>query len=160
MTLPVTWKLRNRGFTLIELLVVIAIIGVLIALLLPAIQQAREAARRSQCQSNVKQIGLALHNYAETHKMLPLSYLPVGSGYDGNSLSRSWIMFVLPFVDQEALYDSINHDVSLGAGNTTVARSALPVFVCPSDSHDGTLDNRANVGGRWGVTNYKMSSGS
>ncbi|MGL4461717.1 MAG: DUF1559 domain-containing protein [Planctomycetia bacterium] len=160
MTSSFSWKLRNRGFTLIELLVVIAIIGVLIALLLPAIQQAREAARRAQCQNNVKQIGLALHNYAETHKMLPLTYNPLGGAFDGESVARSWIMFILPFVDQQGLYDSINHDLSLNVGNTTVARTPLQAFTCPSDTHTGTLDNRCNQPGTWGVTNYKMCAGS
>src|SRR5262249_45819413 len=90
----------RRGFTLIELLVVIAIIGVLIALLLPAVQQAREAARKMQCTNNLKQIGLALHNYESTYNALPYSNF---FGFSVSPQAR-----VLPYLEQRALYDSIN----------------------------------------------------
>lgn len=103
---------RKRGFTLIELLVVIAIIAVLIALLLPAVQQAREAARRSSCQNNMKQFGLALHNYHDTHKMLPP--ILIGSGrWNSTALGRvvlnttGW-MLLTPYLDQSPLYNLYN----------------------------------------------------
>jgi len=98
--------LRRRGFTLIELLVVIAIIAVLVALLLPAVQQAREAARRSSCKNNLKQIGLALHNYHDTYNCFPIA------GYrqaDGNR-SASWLVRILPFIDQAAAYNQLTFD--------------------------------------------------
>lgn len=97
----------SRGFTLIELLVVIAIIAVLIALLLPAVQQAREAARRSQCTNNLKQLGLALHNYHDTVNILP--YASNGAAWGGPS--HTWNEFILPYIDNAPLYGKINFNV-------------------------------------------------
>lgn len=130
---------RQRGFTLIELLVVIAIIAVLIALLLPAVQQAREAARRSQCKNNLKQLGLAIHNYHDNFNKFPICiYGGYGDtanagGYTQTSRSWGWPVRLLPYVDQAPLYNLIN------PGSTTMAASGqmatiLPVFLCPSDS--------------------------
>src|SRR6266487_2467467 len=98
---------RRLGFTLIELLVVIAIIAVLVALLLPAVQQAREAARRSQCRNNLKQIGLALHDYHSTHNVFPPGYV-AGAAYPATSNGWSWCAQLLPYLDQASLYHSIN----------------------------------------------------
>src|SRR5713101_2624318 len=102
--------MRKLGFTLIELLVVIAIIAVLVALLLPAVQQAREAARRSQCKNNLKQIGLALHNYHEMAQMFPPSKIfgptSCNGWIRGNSLS--WRVMILPQMDQAPLFNTIN----------------------------------------------------
>src|ERR1700759_2816615 len=104
----------RRGFTLIELLVVIAIIAVLIALLLPAVQQAREAARRSQCKNNMKQLGLAVHNYHDTYNHLPMCYywgpagLPGPTGSPTQGPQSSWMIGILPFVDQAPLYSVLD----------------------------------------------------
>src|SRR5688500_4365529 len=102
---------RRRGFTLIELLVVIAIIAVLIALLLPAVQQAREAARRTQCRNNLKQIGLALHNYHDVHNTFPMGYCAGMTYVDGASDTSpgwSWATYILPQLDQGPLYNQFN----------------------------------------------------
>src|SRR5271157_2526382 len=92
---------RSRGFTLIELLVVIAIIAVLIALLLPAVQSAREAARRAQCINNLKQIGLAIHNYVSTNDTMPPSSIPIQQNFSVRAR-------VLPFMEQQPIYNAIN----------------------------------------------------
>lgn len=152
---------QRHGFTLVELLVVIAIIGILIALLLPAVQAAREAARRSQCSNNLKQLALGLHNYESTYKRFP----PAGKGYgwcpaSATSEAEIWnsngLVELLPYIEQQALYEQFNHKVAFailaGAAhrNTTgthatdpanpaatqnfaIMRTILPAFICPSD---------------------------
>src|SRR5215469_12791193 len=126
----------RRAFTLIELLVVIAIIAVLIALLLPAVQAAREAARRIQCTNNLKQIGLAVHNYESSNGCLPPGYKDCCWG--------TWVMFVLPHLEQGSAYNSYNfvggpnaYDVNglfryEGAVNTTVTANRINAMTCPS----------------------------
>jgi len=144
----------RRAFTLIELLVVIAIIAVLIALLLPAVQAAREAARRSQCVNNLKQLGLAAHNYHSTNNALPAMQL-----YNSNTCSGGWSFgwaaALLPNLEQVSLFNSANY--SFGgdhATNTTVSYSQVASFVCPSDSQAkrpqspwGSINYTANMGG-------------
>jgi prepilin-type N-terminal cleavage/methylation domain-containing protein len=134
---------HRRGFTLIELLVVIAIIAILIALLLPAVQQAREAARRTQCRNNLKQIGLALHNYESSFTLFPPSST---SGFGrgvwnfatfGESDPRvhlhSFASLLLPYIDQATLYNQINYGTSsLGLANRALAAQVLTVYRCPS----------------------------
>ncbi|NUQ65119.1 MAG: DUF1559 domain-containing protein [Pirellulales bacterium] len=133
---------RQHAFTLVELLVVIAIIGILIALLLPAVQAAREAARRSQCINNLKQIGLALLNYEDTFKTFPPS---VVYGYPGDRSSataelpyhHTWVTKILPFLEQQPLYDQMNPllpawDIAAGAA-MPFARPRLESLLCPSD---------------------------
>jgi len=129
-------RYRKSGFTLVELLVVIAIIGILVALLLPAIQAAREAARRSQCVNNLKQFGLAIHNYHDTHKLLP----PGGR----NPHRQTWFHAVLPYIEQQTLYDMWNpaYQYHLG-GNIAVANERLAIIRCPSDT-DNINANRGN----------------
>lgn len=134
---------RQRGFTLVELLVVIAIIGILIALLLPAVQAAREAARRTQCKNNLKQIGLALHNYADSLKVFPPSSTSrMGAGawnYPGSGPSdpnvhlHSFASLLLPYLEQGTVADRINYNVSaLDPANRSIASQILPFYRCPS----------------------------
>jgi prepilin-type N-terminal cleavage/methylation domain-containing protein/prepilin-type processing-associated H-X9-DG protein len=142
---------RRHGFTLIELLVVIAIIAILIALLLPAVQQAREAARRSTCKNNLKQIGLALHNYAERFKLFPPGTVPrpasftTPAAFVANYESWNWMTFILPDMDQAPLFNNLNvNGQTLSAWGATANSQifpALPAFVCPSDEGSGRLQS-------------------
>ena len=157
---------KRQAFTLVELLVVIAIIGILIALLLPAVQAAREAARRSQCTNNAKQIVLAMHNYNDTHKMFPINY-GGNQQYNLNGTGHSWMTGVLPFVEQSALYDQVDFTLPIGDVNnrnvnTTAAQTVITSFLCPSDNNDqGLMSGLRNVTNTpWGVTNYKACAGS
>ncbi len=145
---------RRSGFTLIELLVVIAIIAILIALLLPAVQQAREAARRTQCKNNLKQIGLALHNYHDVHRVFPIN--TTGSIPNGAACTNgfySWLALILPQMEQGNLYNSIDFNVGMmdqcnlaspanyahlsissSHPNARAAATSIPAFLCPSDT--------------------------
>lgn len=121
---------RREGFTLIELLVVIAIIAVLIALLLPAVQQAREAARRTQCRNNVKQVMLAFHNYHDNNNGFPNRYSLNGSTLNSG---HGWALKLLPFMEQTPLYNTWNNSKSFfDPENTPVLMTALPMLMCPS----------------------------
>ena len=125
------------GFTLIELLVVIAIIAVLIALLLPAVQQAREAARRTQCKNNLKQLGLSVHNFEERFGHLPSSLRPPTAG----TVRFSVLTQLLPDLDQANLYNQYNQQINWSAGtNVALSKTKIPAFVCPSDPVGGQLD--------------------
>ncbi len=150
-------KLRN-AFTLIELLVVIAIIAILIALLLPAVQQAREAARRSSCQNNLKQLGLALHNYHDTHKTFPPRYVRTNAALNPN-IYHTWLTMCLPYMDQAPLYNRMNFNISAWNQRTTNGIGArIPTLICPSDSFVGgpkTLQETYNIG----VTSYSGNAG-
>ena len=149
----------RRGFTLVELLVVIAIIGVLIALLLPAVQAARESARRAQCVNNLKQIGLGMMNYEVSYKCFPINW---GDGKAGTGLSEkghSWLTGVLPFIEEDVLYKSVTQGADLNK-NYIAAQEPVPEFMCPSDSHSGTLTTLMPVvGTKFGTTNYKSCAG-
>ncbi|WP_337173418.1 DUF1559 domain-containing protein [Paludisphaera sp.] len=121
----------RRGFTLIELLVVIAIIAVLIALLLPAVQAAREAARRAQCSNNLKQIGIAFHNYADVHNGFP----PTAFGVPGPNLQMmgGWAVQILGYIEQPAVYSAYNQSFGFYIEpNQTAVRTVIPTYVCPS----------------------------
>ena len=132
----VSAKKCRKGFTLVELLVVIAIIGILIALLLPAVQAAREAARRSQCSNNMKQIGLALHNYHDSFKAFPMAMFIDAVTAAPRMNGASWGMAILPYMEQQALYDQFDHNVGaadqLSPANVNVIATPVAGFVCPS----------------------------
>ena len=126
---------RRHGFTLVELLVVIAIIGILVALLLPAIQAAREAARRTQCTNNLKQLGLGFHNYESSYKGFPpRRWADVNQGYTG------WGTFILPFIEEQAIYDRYNFKYDFyDPVNKDVVETKLPVFLCPTVNHENPI---------------------
>ncbi len=130
---------RAHGFTLVELLVVIAIIGILIALLLPAVQSAREAARRMQCSNNLKQIGLAVLAYHTAFESFPpggITEKPCCSGPEG----INWAISILPFLEQQALYDQYDSNApNADAVNASVREASLAAYVCPSDIGGGEL---------------------
>jgi prepilin-type N-terminal cleavage/methylation domain-containing protein/prepilin-type processing-associated H-X9-DG protein len=121
----------RRAFTLIELLVVIAIIGVLIALLLPAVQKVREAANRSQCQNNLKQIGLACHAYHDAHQALPSGYTATAP-YPSTSPGWGWTAYLLAYLEQESLHRQINFNLPV-EGQPAI-RNVLKIYLCPSDT--------------------------
>lgn len=142
--------MKRSGFTLIELLVVIAIIGVLVALLLPAVQAAREAARRSSCQNNLKQIGIAIHNFHDSKKKLPAGGRPPES----NTIRCGVFTYLLPFMDQKPLWDQYDTTVNWShANNLPVASLRLTSFECSSSpKHGGILDHAPDgwtAGGTW-----------
>ncbi len=139
----------RRGFTLIELLVVIAIIAILIALLLPAVQQAREAARRANCKNNLKQIGLALHNYHDVSAAFPSGWIGVTNGR-ASVLGESgfaWGTMILPYLDQAPLYRQFNFSSPLDASpNRALLAQHLTVYQCPSDPKPETFQTADRTG--------------
>ena len=173
---------HRPAFTLVELLVVIAIIGILVGLLLPAVQAAREAARRMQCSNNVKQLGLAFHNYENTFRNFPLNFAwrsRPGLGAGGPAISdtgKSWLQMVLPYIEQNNLFNQIDFSVGLRltggiAGptaniqrNRDVAQTPIPTFLCPSDGQheNGRMNRRSDAPpglDTFAVTNYKACAG-
>lgn len=157
---PVGQRLRQRrAFTLIELLVVIAIIAVLIALLLPAVQQAREAARRTQCKSNLKQIGLSLHNYHSSADILPPGRLV--TQVDGNGHCFAAYAHLLPYLDQGPLYNQVdfNANPDVGFGNAIPLAMNLPVLLCPSDPF-AILQPATATSPASAVHNYPLNTGT
>jgi prepilin-type N-terminal cleavage/methylation domain-containing protein len=173
---------RKRGFTLVELLVVIAIIGILIALLLPAIQAAREAARRAACINNLKQLGLAMHNYHDANKMFPSSAKTTLEDPPNRKASAySFLVSLLPMMEYGSLYDSINNSNTLknqsmigpkGKADPTYALTTVDPnmqvvrdtvineLICPSNPNSTYTNPQAGAGLRLAVTNYKAMGGS
>jgi prepilin-type N-terminal cleavage/methylation domain-containing protein/prepilin-type processing-associated H-X9-DG protein len=164
--------MHRRGFTLIELLVVIAIIAVLIALLLPAVQAAREAARRAQCTNNLKQIGLALHNYHQTNNVFPMgcsSGLWTGVGVYLVKQNLSQHAQMLPFMEQTQVYNAINFSwgcedcstIMCYVVNATATNAQINAFVCPSDPKAGQPDhnNTTNTNNYYGSVGTTMTWG-
>ena len=155
-------KWTKSGFTLIELLVVIAIIAILIALLLPAVQQAREAARRTQCKNNLKQYGLALHNYHDTFGRFAIG----GTNWAGNRIG--WQGRILPYVDQAPLYNGIDFNgvntFDQTISGNVLSRTRLPHLNCPSDPiGNGTMPSdrvQANYSGNLGNTVVTSANGA
>lgn len=165
---------RSQGFTLVELLVVIAIIGVLVALLLPAVQAARESARRMKCSNQLKQFGLGMHNYADTHKSFPSGHMFRGN-FDGNPNDEKggsgfgWGTAILPYIEQSTLYDRFNTSFTITTNTTavpnlTTAQTHLPMFGCPSDLKpknwtDGQVTNSATSSYKACGTSYDSWQG-
>jgi prepilin-type N-terminal cleavage/methylation domain-containing protein/prepilin-type processing-associated H-X9-DG protein len=159
---------RRPGFSLVEMLVVAAILGVLTALLLPAVQHAREAARRTACVNNLKQIGLALHQYADSHQSLPPGYVLGSTARVGTLLllpppidSRSgfgWAAMILPNLEAAGQFEALNFSLAASsAGNRTVAASKLAAFSCPTDFTSGDPIERS--GFRFARANYVANFG-
>jgi prepilin-type N-terminal cleavage/methylation domain-containing protein/prepilin-type processing-associated H-X9-DG protein len=158
---------KRRGFTLVELLVVIAIIGILVALLLPAVQAAREAARRMSCSNNLKQFALAAHNYHDSHKSFPrYAYRPInppGPGFRGHWEGYGVSTMMLPYMEQQNIYDQAMAAIVPGQDNrwhagpsyNPVARTKIGTFLCPS------AEGSPEAGWLWGPgNNYAVSSGT
>ena len=159
--------MSHRGFTLIELLVVITIIAVLIALLLPAVQQAREAARRTQCRNNLHQIGLALHNYHDTHRTFPPGSANAAN-FGWNAPLTSWCSMILPFVDETALYNAMNFSsntstagyISTIVANTTAGQARLAQYACPSAADPAIVSVQRCNGAQLREGSYVANNGS
>jgi len=165
-----------QGFTLVELLVVIAIIGILVALLLPAIQAAREAARRTQCQSNIRNVALAVLNYESSNEIFPMGMTFEPTAANRNSIDRlrqfgpNWMIAVLPYLEEQPLYDTFDFSLPINSltpldetnRNRTARGSEIPVLLCPSDPYNRVFYQGASGSGHgdnWARGNYAGNAG-
>ncbi len=162
---------QKQGFTLVELLVVIAIIGILVALLLPAVQAAREAARRMSCTNNMKNIALSMHNYHDTYKTFPQgSVMRFGAGSLSSNFYVSGFSSILPFIEQESLQNLYDFNVPWERQTPAVASTVIKTYVCPSNPGESTVTDApvgavigsfgGTVGSTFGVTTYRLSKGA
>jgi prepilin-type N-terminal cleavage/methylation domain-containing protein/prepilin-type processing-associated H-X9-DG protein len=156
-------RISRLGFTLIELLVVIAIIAILIGLLLPAVQKVREAAARSQCMNNLKQMGLAMHSYHDANQSLPPGYSASGSWVEGSNVTTpgwGWATYILPYLEQNNLYSQFNlsQPVENFSSADTGIQTMLKVYLCPSDAPPTAPFAVLNVAGTTTVTTAAPSS--
>jgi len=146
---------KRTAFTLIELLAVIAIIAILIALLLPAVQQAREAARRTSCRNNLKQISLALHNYESAFGVFPIGVLGTSGSTAVNNVLTAWSTLLLPFLEQSTVYSQYNANVRFDhSSNAAVVKTILAVFMCPSQPQASLVNNL------YGPSHYAGNAGT
>jgi prepilin-type N-terminal cleavage/methylation domain-containing protein len=161
----------RAAFTLVELLVVIAIIGILVALLLPAVQAAREAARRAQCQSNLKNVALAVLNYESAHKIFPIGTTFQVNPSNGQTLPdaiqsnmefrESWAISILPHIENQALYDLFNLNVAISHNDNIDERgTVLPVMLCPTDQFNQVKYQGGPGGANWARGNYAANVGN
>lgn len=157
----------RRAFTLVELLVVIAIIGILVGLLLPAVQAAREAARRMSCGNNLKQIGLAIHNYESAHKKMPIGWNGFEDPIQNTTYRWSYLASLLPYLEQNSVYQNLNLSLTLypqGGGlpprpeHQAIISTLIPTYLCPSDRGERVADGSGNQGPA--PTNYVANFGS
>src|SRR5712692_1103910 len=152
-------RCRRSAFTLIELLVVIAIIAVLIGLLLPAVQKVRQAAARAQCENNLKQLGVAVHNYVISQRFFPSNGAPgVWTGaYGAGQPNWSWLARLLPYIEQDNLYKACGIPTANLNANPAAVATAVQTFLCPSDIAINGLprNNAADLNISVGQTNYK-----
>ena len=163
--------MKRHGFTLIELLVVIAIIAILIALLVPAVQKVRAAAARTQCQNNLKQLGLALHNHHDTHKKFPpgIHRNQGGAPPLADPTRRyNWMISILPFIEQDNVekkfnYTNFNANRGVTGNQNTISWRVIPTYICPSDLFGSepvdTSEGTANPPRHWGLTSYGANAG-
>lgn len=151
---------KRRGFTLVELLVVVGVITVLMALLLPAVQQAREASRQTHCKNNLKQIGAALHNYYEANQIFPPGWIAAPAGGGGRNNYFAWSALILPYLDQSRMFVRFDFDVDIDqTPNVELVNTVLSSFRCPSDTYAATYTS-PTTGVEYSVSNYPGVSGA
>lgn len=156
---------KRSAFTLIELLVVIAIIAILVALLLPAVQQAREAARRSSCKNNLKQLGVACHNYHDVHGMWPPGTMSAGaprtsSNEECGYRRGSWMFAMLPQMERKNIFESMNSSRLMQDGTNRAGRGThIESYVCPSDVNGTAANKGSRCGGNYGRSSYAGNGG-